>query len=415
MLIFPLKKEWYEKIRSGEKRIEYREMKDYWKRRLWNAHCLPNLNPFVWDCTKDWSAEKVPCILQLGYDPRFRLSAHIVKVEAYIDGKDTELRIDRPVYAIHLADVKEAESPAFQPRIPRQGGRPMHTSNPQTHSIYHRHKKSQPVPEKKMRTLEWVIEKRESPRTSRQKNYIYKEKIMANDGRCKETYEKESFNYLVNLIDAQIRAAVSDARTADGVEICHLNKIRDKILQYCRFETNEDGRPCAKITFFPSELSSLFHYFVFFRVPFRDDSDIQTDYFTQLHNEWVGGHSDPNYYTKYRIRHFSPEGYFKLNGRRCDELLEKKGRVVLKAAGITTAGLSLSVSDVLSGCFVLKKDMATKSYDYDIRMTEDGWEIVETIAYKRRGEQARRSYSLNMRTLETEVSEEERRPLEPDN
>ncbi|MBD5434046.1 MAG: hypothetical protein HDR35_07125 [Treponema sp.] len=34
MLIFPLKKEWYEKIRSGEKRIEYREVKPYWYIRI---------------------------------------------------------------------------------------------------------------------------------------------------------------------------------------------------------------------------------------------------------------------------------------------------------------------------------------------------------------------------------------------
>jgi len=27
MLIFPLKKQWYDKIKSGEKRIEYREVK----------------------------------------------------------------------------------------------------------------------------------------------------------------------------------------------------------------------------------------------------------------------------------------------------------------------------------------------------------------------------------------------------
>lgn len=34
MLIFPLKKEWYEKIKRGEKTIEYREVKDYWTIRL---------------------------------------------------------------------------------------------------------------------------------------------------------------------------------------------------------------------------------------------------------------------------------------------------------------------------------------------------------------------------------------------
>ena len=34
MLIFPLKKQWYEKIKSGEKTIEYREVKDYWTKRF---------------------------------------------------------------------------------------------------------------------------------------------------------------------------------------------------------------------------------------------------------------------------------------------------------------------------------------------------------------------------------------------
>ena len=36
MLIFPLKKEWYEKIKSGEKTIEYREVKPYWSKRFWH-------------------------------------------------------------------------------------------------------------------------------------------------------------------------------------------------------------------------------------------------------------------------------------------------------------------------------------------------------------------------------------------
>lgn len=34
MLIFPLKKEWYEKIKRGEKTIEYREFKPYWIKRI---------------------------------------------------------------------------------------------------------------------------------------------------------------------------------------------------------------------------------------------------------------------------------------------------------------------------------------------------------------------------------------------
>lgn len=34
MLTFILKKEWYEKIKSGEKTVEYREVKPYWNLRI---------------------------------------------------------------------------------------------------------------------------------------------------------------------------------------------------------------------------------------------------------------------------------------------------------------------------------------------------------------------------------------------
>ena len=37
MLIFPLKKQWYEKIKSVEKTVEYREVKLYWINRITNA------------------------------------------------------------------------------------------------------------------------------------------------------------------------------------------------------------------------------------------------------------------------------------------------------------------------------------------------------------------------------------------
>ena len=36
------------------------------------------------------------------------MSANIVKIQI-VDGKDTDLVIDKPVYAIHLTDVKEIE------------------------------------------------------------------------------------------------------------------------------------------------------------------------------------------------------------------------------------------------------------------------------------------------------------------
>lgn len=102
MLIFPLKKQWYEKIKSGEKTIEYREVKDYWtKRFLKNAH---NCDLMVGYYVLLKKGACVPCRLRLG--SKNYLSAIITEIEV-INGKDTDLAIDKPVYAIHLADVKE--------------------------------------------------------------------------------------------------------------------------------------------------------------------------------------------------------------------------------------------------------------------------------------------------------------------
>lgn len=50
MLIFPLKKEWYEKIRSGEKTIEYREVKPYWTKRIAAEIAMKNSQGIIKSC-----------------------------------------------------------------------------------------------------------------------------------------------------------------------------------------------------------------------------------------------------------------------------------------------------------------------------------------------------------------------------
>lgn len=104
MLIFPLKKEWYEKIRSGEKTIEYREVKPYWNNRIKNEVSKLLDNDDL-QKNKVYYIPKVSCKLRLGYTNRY-MTANITKIEV-VDGKDTDLHIDKPVYAIHLADVRE--------------------------------------------------------------------------------------------------------------------------------------------------------------------------------------------------------------------------------------------------------------------------------------------------------------------
>lgn len=117
MLIFPLKKEWYEKIKSGEKTVEYREVKPYWIKRICNAvqsfNYENNYKAVFFDKTDKEHLKqtfKIPmeCYLQLGYNAKTRLSGLITDIRV-VDGKDTDLHIDKPVYAIHLTDVREAK------------------------------------------------------------------------------------------------------------------------------------------------------------------------------------------------------------------------------------------------------------------------------------------------------------------
>jgi len=114
MLIFILKNYWYDKIASGEKEIEYREVKPYWSKRL--EKILPP--DFLYDSIKVFANNdcklagiefgedvRPPVLLRRGYTRR-RMTARIKKIEI-ADGAKTDLKINAPVYAIHLCDVKK--------------------------------------------------------------------------------------------------------------------------------------------------------------------------------------------------------------------------------------------------------------------------------------------------------------------
>lgn len=119
MLIFPLKKQWYEKIKSGEKTVEYREVKPYWTRRIATNLCRPMfclyLPKKVFELVSTIGFNKKfaacypdnKCLLRLRFTGK-KLSAYISLIEV-VNGKDTDLHIDKPVYAIHLTDVREVE------------------------------------------------------------------------------------------------------------------------------------------------------------------------------------------------------------------------------------------------------------------------------------------------------------------
>ena len=91
-LRFPLKREWFEKIKNGEKTVEYREVKPYWDKRIRNLYYFNNL------------PESNQCIFSLGYTKE-KLIADIKTIQI-MSGKKNDLQTSKNVYAIHFENVR---------------------------------------------------------------------------------------------------------------------------------------------------------------------------------------------------------------------------------------------------------------------------------------------------------------------
>jgi len=89
VLTMTLKREWFDKILSGEKSIEYRVAKEYWRARLeaYPGHPTPNVIRF----RNGYSASA----------PSFM--ADVIWVDLQ-NGKNTDLKYDGLVYAIKLGE-----------------------------------------------------------------------------------------------------------------------------------------------------------------------------------------------------------------------------------------------------------------------------------------------------------------------
>lgn len=104
MLTFNLKKEWFNKIKSGEKTHEYRVVKDYWIKRL-----------FLYSkelCRQTTIPLHSECVFVCGYAPKEdsskRLKAKIKSI-SIVDGKNTDLKIDNDVFDIEFELIKDGE------------------------------------------------------------------------------------------------------------------------------------------------------------------------------------------------------------------------------------------------------------------------------------------------------------------
>lgn len=109
MLTFNLKKQWFDKIKSGEKTHEYREVKPYWEKRL-----HPHIKMFA---ESQYFVSLIvnnigifPCCFKCGY-PKFEEKDKIlygkIKRIDIINGKNTDLAVDKDVYDIEFELVRE--------------------------------------------------------------------------------------------------------------------------------------------------------------------------------------------------------------------------------------------------------------------------------------------------------------------
>lgn len=104
MLVFNLKKEWFDKIKSGEKTHEYRVVKDYWFKRL-----------FLYSkklCRQTTIPLHSECVFVCGYAPKEDLTKRLkAKIESIsiVNGKNTDLKIDGDVFDIEFELIKDGE------------------------------------------------------------------------------------------------------------------------------------------------------------------------------------------------------------------------------------------------------------------------------------------------------------------
>lgn len=100
MLTFNLKKEWFEKIKSGEKTHEYRIDNDYWATRILNYidYCNEHGKPMTicFKCGYPKSDEKDKI-----------LYANVIDEPYTCNGLDTDLKINKPVWDIEFELLTE--------------------------------------------------------------------------------------------------------------------------------------------------------------------------------------------------------------------------------------------------------------------------------------------------------------------
>lgn len=117
MLTFNLKKEWFNKIKSGKKTHEYRRQTNYWFIRIWGLGVVfpcelkdfkNSLETGTISAIKYFVRDKIcfACGYPKTEDKEKRLYAKIVSVTCNVNGLKTDLKINEPVLDIEFELIK---------------------------------------------------------------------------------------------------------------------------------------------------------------------------------------------------------------------------------------------------------------------------------------------------------------------
>ena len=101
MLDLVLKSKWFEKIKSGEKTVEYRKVKPYWQKRIYPLIDGEFSFPIVYPGDGLKRGAKVH--FSRGYTRHEQMLFMIDKIKI-MSGKNTDLHVNELVFAIHLGD-----------------------------------------------------------------------------------------------------------------------------------------------------------------------------------------------------------------------------------------------------------------------------------------------------------------------
>lgn len=95
-----VKGEWFDKIKSGKKSHEFREINGYWEQRLEKS-----LYPIEWKNGVRFKSTDYKAVrFRRGYEKNADTMLFDIRAIKIVDGRDTDLHTDSDVFDIELGD-----------------------------------------------------------------------------------------------------------------------------------------------------------------------------------------------------------------------------------------------------------------------------------------------------------------------